>query len=188
VLAAFTAMCVVRGSVGFVTFFLAFNLKRAGAATWWYGFIVLASGIGGLAGSSVVPLVRRRLSEERIIFASLVLSTLFALGTALIGGLWAQPLLTFVVGLAGTTAKPSFDSLVQREVPALMQGRAFARFETWLQLVWVAAALVAVLVDFRLRDGDIVVAVACGIAAVFYASMRQSARYHDAQLAQPAAP
>lgn len=188
VLAAFTAMCVVRGSVGFVTFFLAFNLKRANAATWWYGFIVLASGIGGLAGSSVVPVVRRRLSEERIIFASLVLSTLFALGTALIGGLWAQPLLTFVVGLAGTTAKPSFDSLVQREVPALMQGRAFARFETWLQLVWVAAALVAVIVDFRLRDGDIVVAVACGIAAFFYASMRHSARYHEAHLAQPAAP
>jgi hypothetical protein len=181
VLSGFTAMCVVRGSVGFVTFFLAFALKRADAAAWWYGFILLASGVGGLAGSAVVPWARRRMSEERIILAALVLGAVFAVSTALIGGMWAQPLLTFVIGLAGTTAKPSFDSLVQREVPALMQGRAFARFETWLQLVWVAAALLAVLIDFRLVDGDVVVGVSCGIAAFFYATMRHTAHRHDAQ-------
>jgi hypothetical protein len=185
VLSGFTAMCVVRGSVGFVTFFLAFALKRDNAAAWWYGFIVLASGVGGLAGSMVVPLMRRRLSEERIILGALVVGALFALSAALIGGMWAQPLLTFVIGLSGTSAKPSFDSLVQREVPALMQGRAFARFETWLQLVWVAAALLAVIVHFGLGDGDVVVAVACGTAACFYASMRHTAHRHDATLPSP---
>jgi MFS family permease len=181
ILLALAAMSVVRGSVGFVTFFLAFALKHDKAATWLYGVIILASGVGGLAGSMLVPWLRRTMSEQLIILNSLIAGGVFALGTALIGGLWAQPLLTFVIGLAGTTAKPAFDSLVQRHVPPQAQGRAFARFETRLQLVWVLAALVAVVVDFSFRGGDAVVAVACGIAAVFYGSMRQVGRHYDAE-------
>ncbi len=179
VLVALTAMCVIRGSVGFVTFFLAFALKRQAAATWLYGVVVLTSGLGGLAGSTLVPRLRRSLSEQMIIFSSLVLAACTGVATALVGGLWAQPLLTFIIGLTGTTAKPSFDSLVQRHVPALAQGRAFARFEARLQLVWVVAAVIAVLVAFSFVDGDVVVAVACGIAAVFYASMRHTAQHHE---------
>jgi len=179
ILLALAAMSVVRGSVGFVTFFLAFALKHDKAATWLYGVIILASGIGGLAGSMLVPWLRRTMSEQLIILNSLVAGGVFALGTALIGGLWAQPLLTFVIGLAGTTAKPAFDSLVQRHVPPQAQGRAFARFETRLQLVWVLAALIAVVVRFSFGEGDAVVAVACGIAAIFYGSMRQVGRHYD---------
>ncbi|HEV2361662.1 MAG TPA: MFS transporter [Acidimicrobiales bacterium] len=188
VLVALTAMSVVRGSVGFVTFFLAFALKHSNAKTWLYGVILLTSGIGGLAGSMIVPRLRRNLSEQRIILYSLVVGAIFAVITGIIGGLWAQPLLTFVIGLAGTTAKPAFDSLVQRNVTPLAQGRAFARFETRLQLVWVLAALIAVLVKFSFGAGDLVVAVACGIAAVFYGSMRHTFQAHEGQLGDVARP
>ena len=45
--------------------------------------------------------------------------------------------------LAGAVAKPSFDALVQRHVRESDQGRAFARFETRLQLMWVVGSFVA---------------------------------------------
>jgi MFS family permease len=180
-LVGLTAMSVIRGSVGFVTFFLAFALKRENppAATWLYGVIVLASGVGGLAGSMLVPWLRRHLSEERIILASLISAATFAGVAALIGGLWSQPILTCVIALAGTTAKPSFDSLAQRHVPPLMQGRAFARFETRLQLIWVIAAVIAVVINFGFVEGDVVIGVACAVAAVFYGSMLQTLHRHE---------
>ena len=58
---------------------------------------------------------------------------------------------------------PAFDALVQRYVPPAAQGRAFARFETRLQLVWVVGALIPVIAAMPFVAGDIVVAaVACG--------------------------
>lgn len=175
------AVSTIRAAVGFVTFFLAFALKRSTppAGTWLYGVIVIAAGIGGLSGSLLVPRLRRRLSEERIIMFSLIVAALFAAVSAIIGGLWAQPLLTAVVGLTGTTSKPSFDSIAQRNTPPLQQGRAFAKFETRLQLVWVIAAVLAVLIKFTFSAGDVVIAVACAISAIFYGSVSQSVRRHE---------
>jgi hypothetical protein len=171
----------LRAAVGFVTFFLAFALKRQvpPAPTWLYGVIVLASGIGGLGGSLSVPWLRRHLSEERIIMLSLVVAAAFAGLTAFIGGLWAQPLLTAVIALTATTSKPSFDSIAQRHTPPLQQGRAFAKFETRLQLIWVIAAVTAVVIDFSFVAGDIVIAVGCAVSAIFYGSVSQSVRRHD---------
>jgi hypothetical protein len=45
----------------------------------------------------------------------------------------------------------------------------------------VLAALIAVVVGFSFGEGDSVVAVACGIAAVFYGSMRQVGRHYEVQ-------
>ncbi len=174
VMIALGAMTVLRGTMGFLTFFLAFALKHENAATWWYGFILLASGIGGLAGSMAVPAIRRRLSEQQIILAALVLTTLVGVIVGIIGSRPVQPVLAFVVGLASTGAKPAFDSIAQTYVPPAALGRAFARFETQLQLCWVACALVAVLVSFRYASGDILIAAACAIAAAFHYSMRHT--------------
>jgi MFS family permease len=185
-----TAMAVIRGTVGFLEFFLAFELRRLHAATWWYGLMLVGSGAGGLLGALMVPRLRRHTSEQGIILAALAAVFLTAVGAALSGSLWAEPLLTLVVGAASTTAKPSFDSLAQRYVPPDLLGRSFAGFETRLQLVWVISGLVAVLVAFALRPGDIVIAIGCSIAAVFYASMRRSLRAHlgPEPLADPRSP
>ena len=67
-------MSVIRGSVGFLTFFLAFALRHLHASTWWFGFVLLASAIGSLFGSLLVPVLRRYLSEQQLILYSLVLS------------------------------------------------------------------------------------------------------------------
>jgi len=160
--------------MGFLTFFLAFALKHLNEPTWWYGLILLASGIGGLAGSMAVPSIRRRLSEQQIILSALVLTTVAGVGMAIIGTLWAQPILAFTVGVASTGAKPAFDSIAQTYVPPAALGRAFARFETQLQLCWVGSALIAVLVKFKFADGDVFIAAACAIAAAFHYSMRHS--------------
>jgi hypothetical protein len=171
---ALTAMTTLRALFGFLTFFLAFALKHEHAATWWYGLILAASGIGGLAGSLSVPLVRRRLSEQQVIFAALVLTSVTALVAGLIGAQWPQIFLAYVVGLASTGAKPAFDSIGQRNVAPAALGRAFARFETQLQLCWVLAALVAVLISFQFAAGDVLISVTAALAAAFHWSMRHT--------------
>jgi hypothetical protein len=168
------AMSVIRGAVGFLTFFLAFALRHLHAATWWFGFVLLTSAIGSLFGSLLVPVLRRYLAEQQLILYSLMLSALAGILVAVLGSLWAQPLLTFAIGFATTAAKPCFDSIAQKNVPPALLGRAFARFETQLQLVWVLCALLAVVVGFSLQAGDILIGVSCAVAAAFHVSMRRA--------------
>ncbi len=172
-------MTVLRGAFGFMTFFLAFALRADKAPTWWYGFLLLASGAGGLAGSTLVPLLRKRLSEQQIIALSLVFTAIAALLAGWGGSLYEQPLVALAVGCTSTGAKPAFDSIGQRYVPPAALGRAFARFETQLQLVWVVCALVAVVISFSFRAGDVLIAVACAVAAVFHFSLRRSLARQD---------
>ncbi len=126
------------------------------------------SGIGSLAGAAIVPRLRRRLTERQIIASALVAIATGATVAALINHLWAEALLTLVVGIGPTSAKAALDSIVQRHVPPALLGRAFGRLETRLQLAWVLAALVAVVIPFPLQAGDIVVAVVCVLAAASY--------------------
>jgi hypothetical protein len=90
------------------------------------------------------------------------------------GSLWAQPALTFAIGFATTAAKPCFDSIAQKHVPPALLGRAFARFETQLQLIWVLCGLLAVGVGFSLQAGDVLIGVTCAVAAGFHVSMRRA--------------
>jgi Na+/melibiose symporter-like transporter len=177
VLAGVSAMSIARGSVGFVAFFLAFALRREHAATWWFGILLVASGAGSLIGSIAVPRLRRFLTERSIIAGSLFLIALGSIVAGVIGGRWAQVMLTFVVGIGPTAAKAALDSIVQRNVPPALLGRTFGRIETRLQLVWVGASLVAVVIPFPLRVGDAVIAVACVLAALAYTSGAAPDRY-----------
>ena len=85
VVLSLAAMSVIRGAVGFLTFFLAFALRHLHAATWWYGFLLLTSAIGSLLGSLLVPTLRRYLSEQQLILYSLMLSALVGVVVAIIG-------------------------------------------------------------------------------------------------------
>src|SRR5690606_41189568 len=49
VLAA-SAMALLRGTVGFLTFLVAFALRSSDAPAWQYGLVVGASGVGSLLG------------------------------------------------------------------------------------------------------------------------------------------
>jgi len=170
VIAAVRAMSVARATVGFVEFFLAFELRREHAATWWFGLLLVGSAVGSLLGSMIVPRLRSHLSEREIIAAALVALVAGGLVSGLIGNLWSQVLLTFVVGIAPMSAKPALDSQVQRSVPPALLGRSFGRIETRLQLFWVAASLVGVIIPFPLRLGDGAVAAASLVAVLSYLS------------------
>ena len=115
-----------------------------------------------------MPRLRKFFSEQQIIAIALGTLVVGALGAALLGGLLAQALLTLVVGIAPTSAKPALDSIAQRHVAPALLGRAFGRIETRLQLAWVAAALLAVIVPFALRVGDVAVACVSFLALLSY--------------------
>jgi hypothetical protein len=183
--AAAGALTIARATVGFVEFFLAFALRREHAAAWWFGLLLGASAVGSLAGSLIVPRLRKFFSEQQIIAIALGTLVIGALAAALVGGLLAQALLTLVVGIAPTSAKPALDSIAQRHVAPALLGRAFGRIETRLQLAWVAAALLATIVPFALRVGDVAVAAVSFLALVSYVIAPRSPRQASKAAATP---
>jgi hypothetical protein len=87
---------------------------------------------------------------------------------------WFWAMIALVVGLASAVAKPSFDALVQRHVRESNQGRAFARFETRFQLMWVVGSFVPVVLSLPVAAGSLVMAVVAGAGALSYMSSRRA--------------
>ena len=100
--------------------------------------------------------------------------TLAAAGAAYVGGLPVQIVLALLVGVAGAVGQPSFDAMTQRMVPVPAQGRAFARFATRQQLVWVIGALIPVAVALPLVGGDVVIAAIALGGALYYLVARRA--------------
>ncbi|MGH9018126.1 MAG: hypothetical protein ACRDY1_10310, partial [Acidimicrobiales bacterium] len=173
---ALTAMSILKFSVGFLTFLLAFDLRRA-HATLWYGPTLGLSIAGAVVGVLLVPRVRQVLSEQQVLTLAIWMVAVAAVLTAVVGGVVIQSLLAFVIGVAGGAGKPAFDALVQRYVPTAAQGRAFARFETRLQLVWVLGALLPVVAATPLVAGDIVIAAVAGFGGLSYMTGRRAVRH-----------
>lgn len=143
---AVSSMALLRGAVGYYTFFAAFTLKAAGEPTWVFGLVAVAAGLGGFAGTFIAPGLRRLLLEERILEVALFTPALVAL-LAPKGFVAASLVLSsLALGVSASLGRQGFDSLVQRDAPDAERGRAFARFEARLQLTWVAGALMPVLV------------------------------------------
>ena len=164
-----TANSLLRGIAGFLVFMLAFGLRREHAALWFYGVALGASGIGALIGLSIVPRLRRVMAEPSMLLTALLLVCVGAVGAAYVGGMWIQVALALLVGITGAIGQPSFDAMTQRYIPPSAQGRAFARFATRQQLVWVIGALIPVAIVMPLVTGDIVIAVIAGLGALLYA-------------------
>ena len=165
-----TAMSVLRGGVGFLTFFLAFHLKQVGEPTWFYGAVLAASVTGGFLGVVLAPFARRRVREEVMLAAALLGPAVVALVSARDPNRFTVVVVALSIAVAAACARIAFDSLLQRDGPEHLRGRAFARFETRFQLVWVAGALVPVaLLDIlTVRTGFLVLAVALGFAGLSY--------------------
>jgi hypothetical protein len=178
VLLALIPMSALKALVGFLTFLFAFGLRREGAATWWFGLLLGSITAGALVGVLLVSRIRRLLSEQQILVASLWLVAVFAAVGAIERARLLQTIVAFAVGVAGAIAKPSFDALVQQFVPESTQGRAFARFETRLQLVWVVGAFVPVVLTLPIPAGDLVMAIFAAVTGIFYMSGRRSVRDH----------
>ncbi len=87
ILLAASAMGLVRGIVGFLTFLLAFDLRGGDAPTWHFGVVLACTGAGALLGSAIAPVLRRAYSEERMLVIVLGITVVAGLATAYLGGL-----------------------------------------------------------------------------------------------------
>jgi hypothetical protein len=181
---AATAMGVLRGIVGFLTFLVAFAFRREGAPAWWFGLVLAASMAGSFVGAAVAPRLRRRLAEERILMGSLAMVALTGLVALRVGGRPAAALLAAAVGIGAGAGKLAFDSIVQRDAPDAVRGRTFARFETRFQLAWVAGAALPVAAHIPSGWGTGLLALVAAIACGSYVAGLRAAAHHGL----PAAP
>jgi len=167
-----SAMAVLRASVGFLAFFAAFSLKHDLVAL---GVAVAAAYMGNFLGVLVAPALRRSVREEVILASSLVLPATFCLLGALVAGAAGFVLAAFTLGIGAAAGRLGFDSLLQRDGPDAVRGRAFAKFETRFQLTWVIGGLVAI-IPFAKQMGLFLLAVVLGFAAVSYVAALRAAR------------
>ncbi len=162
------AMCLVRGVVGFTTFFAAFVLKKQGEPAWVYGLVLIGSAVGNGLGTIIAPLLRRKLREEWILAGSLVVPAIPLIFAARSYGRVSLVFAAGAVAAGAASARLAFDSLLQRDGHEAARGRAFARFETRFQVVWVIGALIAVAFWGGGRAGIFLVAVVLLFGGLWY--------------------
>jgi len=202
ILLSASAMAVMRGAVGFVTFMLAFALRggeegldvsapgaalggaaasargvdivgEPGAPFLHYAAVVAVAGAAAFAGVRIAPVLSRRVVEELILLGSLAVAGCMALLASMTGGLTGMALLSGGVAVSAAAGKLAFDSLVQRDAPDANHGRSFSRFEARFQIAWVVGAFVPVVVPVPPRLGAAVVAAMAAFALVSFVAGRR---------------
>jgi hypothetical protein len=161
-------MAILRASVGFLAFLIAFELRREGAATIWFGVAISCGMIGTSIGNLLAAWLRKHVREELLLVIAPLLVGVVALGLTFDAGRGASAGLAGVLGLFTAIAKLAFDSVVQRDVPSVVQARSFARFEALFQLVWVIGALLPVIFTISASAGYVLLAVVTIGVAIWY--------------------
>ena len=72
------------------------------------------------------------------------------------------------LGLGSAVGRAGFDSLVQRDAPDTVWGRAFARYEAYFQLAWVLGAFVPTLITLSIGTSLLLLALGLGAGVVVY--------------------
>ncbi len=177
ILLASSAMGLIRGMVGFLTFLLLFDLRED--PTWHMGVVLGLTGVGALVGSVLAPALRRAMPEERMLLAVLATTVVMGLITARYGGLAGSALMAATIAVVSTSGKLAFDSLLQRDAPDANRGRSFARFELRFQLVWVIGAMIPVVLDLPRTLGFLIISGTAAFAGFSYlAGQRAAQRAH----------
>ena len=176
---AAVVMSMLRATVGFLTFLVAFEFRKSPEApTWWFGVVLGASLVAGLGGAAIAPRLRGFIKEEWLLTGAAAIVALVGLVVArsAAGGnavLAVAAVMAAAVGVGASTGKLAFDSIVQRDAPDAARGRAFARFEALFQMLWVVGAVIPVVVTMPLRLGLAVIAAAAAIGAIGYPIVRR---------------
>lgn len=146
-----------------------------GPPVWHFGVIVALSGIGTLLGASVAPQLRAVLrEEEKTLQLALLGGVCAGLSGLVVPGILGQSGLAFLIAISASIGKQSFDSIVQRDSPEVHRGRAFARFESRFQVIWVFGAAVPVLIMMPTALGGLLVGATAGASLVLYWSASRS--------------
>jgi hypothetical protein len=179
ILLAGSAMGLLRGAVGFLTFFLAFGLRDNGEPAWVFGAMLVAAGVGGFLGNVVAPQLRKITREEVILAGSLIAPALMCLFAARSASVTWMLLAAALVAAGAASGRVAFDSLLQRDAPDAVRGRSFARFETRFQITWVVGALIPVAIPPIYRDlrvGLFALALSLAFSGLSYAAGMRAAR------------
>jgi MFS family permease len=122
-----------------------------------YGAWLAVVGLGALVGPLVVPLVAR-VDPRRTVPGAYVVRGVGDVGLGLLGNGAAGGAFLFVYGLNTSSGTVSFQTLVQKAVPAGLRGRAFAL----LDVVWQSGRLISIAIGGALAS-------LVGIRALFVA-------------------
>lgn len=186
IVVAGSSMALLRGVVGFFTFFAAFELRKSHAPAWVFGVVLIGSAVGTGIGTVVAPLLRKKLREEWILCGTLIVPALPLIYAARSYGRPALVAAALAVASAAACGRVAFDSLLQRDGAEAARGRAFARFETRFQLAWVTGAFIAVIWPGGGRSGIFLVAVVLLFAGLSYlGSVRRMRAKNEAAPATP---
>ncbi len=147
-----SAMGLLRACVGFLTLLVAFDF-RGDRGTWQLGVVAGASVLSQLGGAAAAPHIRAHTSEENLLTGALATVVVGGVMAVLIGDVAGAALLGASVGFSAALGKLAFDSILQRDAPDANRGRAFARFETRFQVMWVLGALIPVWLTMKLDIG-----------------------------------
>jgi Major Facilitator Superfamily len=170
-----SAAALMRFTVGFATFLLAFGLRRENAGLGYFAFALAMSALGSLVGLGIVTRVRNKVPESTLLTLSLLATGLGAGVAASHPTLNAQVVLAGWLGLCAAVAQPTFDAITQRNVAPGAQGRTFARFAVRQQLLWVIGALIPVAITLRFSVGDTLLSVLMLGAGLVYGVGRRFA-------------
>lgn len=174
IILAGSAMGLLRGSVGFYTFFLAFQLKDSVFAL---GMALAASGIGGFAGVVLAPIIRKHVREEIMLASALVAPAVMAVWAAVSPDRLGFAATALLVAIGAAAGRVGFDSILQRDAPDAVRGRSFARFETRFQLIWVVGGLLGI-VPIDAHVGLLALAAVLGFGGISYLIGMRAAHEH----------
>jgi MFS family permease len=169
----------IRFLVGFLVIHLAFAIKREEfGGSIGLGLLIGAAATGGLVGALLAPRLRRRLKEEGILVAALVIAGIAGLLVGRYFSAVSAGILVFAFGVTSGAAKVAFDSIVQRETPEGARGWAFARFEAGFQFAWVLGALIPLAPSIPAGAGVFAAGVVANLVALLYVVGRHRVRSH----------
>ena len=199
VLLAVSAMSLVRASVGFVFFHLAFwfaDPQRAEVVgtstnglwtqvkyhfgpqfgTMWFGLAVSMAAVGSLLGNLSAKRLNKLKRVEYLIVVALAIIGVAGLLTAITSVTITALLLMALVNYAAAIGNMAFESIVQRDAPDVNRGRALANYYTRFQLMWVAAGIIPVLLKLPGVVGfGMVAAIGFSGALIYWIGLRQIA-------------
>jgi hypothetical protein len=99
---------------------------------------------------------------------------------ALVGGSFGFGLAALSIAIGSAMGKLGFDSLLQRDGPDAVRGRAFAMFEARFQIIWVFGAVMG-LIPVSKELGLICLAIVLLFGGVSYAAALRAARGRESR-------
>jgi MFS family permease len=172
ILLAGSAMAVMRAAVGFLVFLTVFSLKGDLVGAGLAGGLAVG---GGFVGNLAAPYLRERMREEIILVSAMLTTTALVAMAAFAGGTFGFAIAGLGVGVGAAAAKLGFDSLLQRDGPDAVRGRAFAKFETRFQIAWVIGGLLGI-IPLDEQIGLLALGLTIGFAGLSYLAALRAAR------------